>query len=202
MRNTRPWLGCTLTLALILGPAPRAAAEPPEARLVETPAAPPAPPDLMIETIVAAAAEADERAQEEALNAWFSAVNTFLASLAPPPRTEPVRVSTGWPGCRAPNVSNTDEMQALVRRAAEVYDVDPEQLVRIPGRESGWNKDVQNCSSGACGLFQHLPGYWPGRAEAVGHPGASCQDPWVNALAAAMMFKSSGFRPWAPSGPY
>lgn len=211
MRTIRHWLAFALTLSMVLGPATRAAAEPPEARVTEPLAASSAAalvahagPDLTIEMINAATAAADEsQRREQELNAWFAAVNLFLASLAPAPRVAaPARTQEGWPGCHAPNVSDTDEMRGLVRRAAEVYGVDPEQLLRIPPRESGWNKDTQNCSSGACGLFQHLPGYWPRRAEAVGYPGASCQDPWVNALAAAMMFKATGFSPWAPSGPY
>jgi len=33
-------------------------------------------------------------------------------------------------------------------------------------RESGYNEFARNTYSGAAGVFQHLPNYWPGRADA------------------------------------
>jgi len=148
------------------------------------------------ERLAAEQAEAERAAAEEAQRAQEE---LRRASIAP----QAQRRTTGrWEGCGAPMTADQGEMEAIVRWAAEQYGVSAAQLLRIPPRESGWNPDVQNCSSGACGLFQHLPQYWAGRAEAIGMPGADCRDPRANALAAAMMFASSGFRPWAPSGPY
>jgi len=162
----------------------------------------PTPPDLSIEMIQAAVAAQDESNRQAALDAFLAAMDAFLRSLTPPPPPATHKVSGGWQGCHAPMTADPDEMRAIVIRAAEQVGVDPAKLVRIPPRESGWNPDTQNCSSGACGLFQHLPSYWPGRAEEIGLPEADCRDPWANALAAAMLFKRAGYSPWAPSGPY
>lgn len=194
-----------LSLGFALGPVHPVSAEPPEARLVEPPAviaSLSSSADLLPEIISQATAQLDlERAQRD-VDAALAAIHTFLSSIKPPPPATPRAAQSRWPGCDAPNTSDLVEMQRIVTDAAHEFGVDPGQLIRIPPRESGWNAMVQNCSSGACGLFQHLPQYWAGRAEAIGSPGADCRDPVANARAAAMMFRGSRFTPWAPSGPY
>lgn len=158
------------------------------------------PTDMSLELIRDAEAAQDQAIREDALATFLIDLDAFFRSIAPPPVIH--KVSAGWVGCHAPMTHDPDEMRAIVIRAAEMVGVDPAQLVRIPGRESGWNPDTQNCTSGACGLFQHLPKYWPGRAEDAGMPGADCRDPMANALAGALLFKRSGYTPWASSGPY
>jgi hypothetical protein len=168
---------------------------------------PPAPgrQDLDVETIAQAVADHD------ATQAFLSDLGAFLQ--AQPPKVTPkpaaaasvpqAAVVSARPPCRAPMTADVDEMKSIVVWAAHEIGVDPGQLLRIPPRESGFNPDSVNCSSGACGLFQHLPQYWPGRLRAVGLPeGTPCTDPRANALVAANMFASSGFGPWYPSGPY
>jgi hypothetical protein len=53
--------------------------------------------------------------------------------------------------------------------------------------ESVGDPDATNPVSGAAGLFQHLPRYWPERAEAIGFPAATPYDPGANVAAAAWL---------------
>ena len=218
MQSIKLRLGVGLALSLVLASSHPVSAEPPEALRIGAPVAvvEAKVADLMPEMIIQRFADLDSQEREEALVEAEQARAAEEAAAAaakarqhvdPPSRiitlpTPVVSTRGPWPGCKAPNVSDLGEMQRIVTQAAGEYGVDPAQLLRIPPRESGWNADTQNCSSGACGLFQHLPGYWPGRAEAIGMPGADCRDPLANARAAAMMFSRSGFGPWYPSGPY
>ena len=65
--------------------------------------------------------------------------------------------------------------------------------------ESYGDPDVVNPASGASGLFQHMPAYWPERAAAAGFPGASIFDPEANIAGAAWLVGvsvESGLPPW------
>lgn len=65
--------------------------------------------------------------------------------------------------------------------------------------ESRFNPDARNSSSGAGGLGQHIPAYWPGRAAAAGHEGASIYDARSNAYVTAWLYLNQGARPWSAS---
>ena len=65
--------------------------------------------------------------------------------------------------------------------------------------ESFGDPAITNPSSGAAGLFQHIPRYWPERAAAVGFPDASPYDAEANIAAAAWLVRvsiDSGLAPW------
>jgi len=65
--------------------------------------------------------------------------------------------------------------------------------------ESHGDPEAANPLSGAAGLFQHIPRYWPERAAAVGFPGASPYDGEANIAAAAWLVRVSidaGLSPW------
>ena len=50
---------------------------------------------------------------------------------------------------------------------------------------------ITNTSSGAAGLFQHMPRYWPERARAIGMPEATPYDAEANVAASAWLVASS-----------
>jgi len=79
--------------------------------------------------------------------------------------------------------------------AADVVD----QALAIITCESYGDPDAVNPASGAAGLFQHLPRYWPERAAAAGFPDASPLDPEANIAAAAWLVAvsvESGLPAW------
>ena len=73
-----------------------------------------------------------------------------------------------------------------------------EQWSRIAWCESRLNPDARNTSSGAAGLFQHLPRYWPARAAASGYP-SDVFNPRTNAFVSAWLVETSGVQHWAAS---
>lgn len=70
-----------------------------------------------------------------------------------------------------------------------------EQALWVIGCESGGNPEAVNPFSGASGLFQHLPEYWPERATAAGFAGRSIFDPEANIGTAAYLFGTRD-TPW------
>ena len=74
-----------------------------------------------------------------------------------------------------------------------------DQALSIIACESHGDPEVTNPYSGAAGLFQHIPRYWPERAAASGFPGASIYDGEANIAAAAWLVRvsvDSGLKPW------
>lgn len=90
-------------------------------------------------------------------------------------------------------------VEHVVRDAADRYGVDADLYVRIVECESGMRPDAVNRKSGALGLTQQLPQYWPRRAEALGLDPALWFDPRVNAEVGAWMLATQGTAPWAES---
>lgn len=87
------------------------------------------------------------------------------------------------------------EVRALVSRFFQPADVT--KAVRIAWCESSFNPRAVNPSSGASGLFQHLPGYWEERSTAAGYPGADIFDPEANvAVAAWLVYEKGGWSHW------
>lgn len=99
---------------------------------------------------------------------------------APPPAPRPV-----------------EEWRSLVSSYFAPSDVD--KALRVISCESGGDPNAQNASSGAAGLFQHIPRYWAERAASIGLPGASIFDPVANVAAAAYLVYTEGWSPWAAS---
>jgi hypothetical protein len=87
---------------------------------------------------------------------------------------------------------------ALIIDAATARGVDPVLVGRIGACESGGRADAYN-ASGAAGFGQHLISYWPSRAAAAGHPGASPFDLAVNVDVTAWYLSVAGTSPWNPS---
>lgn len=71
----------------------------------------------------------------------------------------------------------------------------------VADRESGFYAGATNSSSGACGIYQHLPSYWPGRYRAYSAPrwgsmGPSCYNGRTNVIVGLTMAKRGGWGPW------
>jgi soluble lytic murein transglycosylase-like protein len=68
----------------------------------------------------------------------------------------------------------------------------------IMAAESGGNPTARNTTSGAAGLFQHLPKYWASRSVAAGWAGADIYDPTANVAVAAWLQREGGWGHWSP----
>lgn len=72
------------------------------------------------------------------------------------------------------------------------------QALSVMACESEGNPNATNPTSGASGLFQHLPKYWQERALAAGVPGANIYDPQANVQVAGWLFgKSNTWAHWS-----
>jgi soluble lytic murein transglycosylase-like protein len=94
-----------------------------------------------------------------------------------------------------------DAIERTIRDAAAEFGVDPNLMVAIARCESRLTPWAQNRSSGAAGLFQHIPRYYPPRATAVGYHGSQVDPlrPRQNARAAAWLLATAGTSPWRAS---
>jgi hypothetical protein len=99
------------------------------------------------------------------------------------------------------------EKQLTVAAAARRFNVAEGLLICIVNRESRWNHLARNRTSGAAGLFQQLPGYWPGRRAAYRRaiaarpalqikPRVSVFNPRANVLVSTWMIASGGLSHW------
>lgn len=89
---------------------------------------------------------------------------------------------------------------AIADAAAE-FGVDHRLLAEIIDCESGGDPSAYNRSSGASGLGQHLPRYYPDRARAVGYDDELIDPfrPRQNARVSAWLLAQQGTRPWNAS---
>lgn len=91
-----------------------------------------------------------------------------------------------------------DAVYALVTKYFQPDDV--ERAVLIVWCESRYDASAVNPTSGASGLFQHLPRFWEARSAAAGWPGAYIFDPEANtAVAAWLRYENGGWKHWNPS---
>ncbi len=76
-----------------------------------------------------------------------------------------------------------------------------DRWARVAWCESNHNPAVTNSSSGALGLYQHLPRYWPDRLARSGWEGhGEWDDGRVNAFVSAFHAREVGsLQPWRPS---
>ncbi len=83
------------------------------------------------------------------------------------------------------------QWRPLVEQHFPASEVDT--AMRVMNCETGGtgNPDSYNDSSGASGLFQHLPKYWAERSEKAGWGGADIMDPEANVAVAAWLADES-----------
>lgn len=84
-----------------------------------------------------------------------------------------------------PTGPGAEGWRPLVEEYFPAHEVD--RAIRIIACESNGDPNARNPRSGASGLFQHMPGDWPMRADSAGFPGASIFDPEANVAAAAWL---------------
>lgn len=133
-------------------------------------------------------------------NAGAVAALAFAYSGGADARLESPTVSLPEPAEAAPSattnrqigttfVRNRSLNEAQVRTVVEVFFLpeDVDRAVRLAWCESSFNPNAINSSSGASGLFQHLPEHWTDRSAAAGYPGSDIRDPEANVAVAAWM---------------
>ncbi|HKX76497.1 MAG TPA: transglycosylase family protein [Acidimicrobiia bacterium] len=112
----------------------------------------------------------------------------------PATASEPAAGEEEW----KPEIEWEPTWQDLIRMYFRPGDV--ARAIRIVKCESGGNPAAVNPSSGAAGLFQHLPRYWKARAADAGFPGASPLNVEANVAASAwLVYHGGGFAHWAAS---
>ena len=127
---------------------------------------------------------------------WRPEVPVTTTTLPAPPPTQPEPPKALSPA-PAPAPRPVEEWRSLVSAYFAPEDVD--LALRIISCESGGDPNAQNRSSGAAGLFQHIPRYWESRVANAGMPGASIFDPIANVAASAYLAYSDGWGHWAAS---
>lgn len=96
-----------------------------------------------------------------------------------------------------PTGPGAEGWRPLVEKYFPADEVD--RAIRIMQCESKGDPGARNPSSGASGLFQHMPRYWPERAAGAGFSGASVFDPEANIAAAAYLVydhPGGGWKHW------
>lgn len=125
---------------------------------------------------------------------------TTTTTSTPPPTTT-TTTTTAAPAPPPPRTNAPvppDQMYALVSSYFQPQDV--ERAVLVAWCESRYNANATNPSSGAAGLFQHIPRFWTERAAHAGFAGADIYDPMANtAVAAWLVYSNGGWKHWNAS---
>lgn len=101
-----------------------------------------------------------------------------------------------------PGVNTKHEVRKTIVCFVERWPVDLEKVLAIAERESGLNPRAVNPTSGACGVFQAIPTYWPARVAKLNqqvpgvNAGPSCFNGRSNVATHVRMMHNSGFGPW------
>ncbi len=78
---------------------------------------------------------------------------------------------------------------------------DIDQALRVMWCESRGEPTATHPTSGATGLFQHLPDFWTERSAGAGFAGRSAEDPEANVAVAGWLVERDGWRHWLASKP-
>ena len=103
---------------------------------------------------------------------------------------QPTRKRRAW----SPS-SGAEQWRSLVSAHFPESEVN-RALCVLDGESIGGNPDATNPSSGAAGLFQHLPKYWSDRSAKAGWAGADVYDPEANVAVAAWLWRTGGWSHW------
>ena len=85
-------------------------------------------------------------------------------------------------------------VETLVRRYFDETDV--VWALRVSYCESNWDAHATNPTSGAAGLFQHMPQFWVDRSARAGWTGADIFDAEANTAVAAWLYYTGGPQHW------
>lgn len=93
------------------------------------------------------------------------------------------------------------EVKATIRCGAAHFGVSVTTAMYVADRESRFRATAVNSSSGACGVFQHMPRLYPDRLKAVPFEykwlSSRCLDGRSNVLAALWTAHKYGWGPWS-----
>lgn len=96
-----------------------------------------------------------------------------------------------------------DEVKKTITCFAAKFNVSRTYAFYVANRESHFGQFATNPSSGACGVFQHIPTYFPTRLRSVAHHrskfkpfGQSCYNARDNVAAALWVVHQGGWGPW------
>lgn len=118
-------------------------------------------------------------------------------------------VKDRWHRCRFGSLEGgtgywTDrELRLTASCALRKWPADKATVWMIAERESHWGARAVNEASGACGVFQAIPTYWPGRVAKFNqqvpewNAAPSCFNGRSNVLVHIRMMSNSGFGPWS-----
>ena len=112
---------------------------------------------------------------------------------APTPTVRPTPVTS-----EAIYEPEVERWRATVVEALQEYGLEEEEktFMRVLWCESRGDPDAKNPESGASGLMQHIPSYWPDRATAAGFHKASPFDPIANIYASVWLLDLGGWSHW------
>ncbi len=140
---------------------------------------------------------------EEEMDQWFEEwIETVNDSLSPALMLEFIDMKERHPWYWAPRVTrvtwsgSVEQWRPLVTVYFPALQVNT--AMRVLNCETGGtgNPNSYNESSGASGLFQHLPKYWTERSRKAGWAGADIMDPEANVAVAAWLQRTGGWRHW------
>ena len=144
--------------------------------------------------------ETSTRTTVEALN-----VNDLIVAQAATITTTTVAYApslTAAPRATPRDYSNVPSSAAPWRGLVEAFfaPADVDRALWVIHCESTGDPNAAHGSSGAAGLFQHLPKFWEERSTKAGVTGADIFDPDSNvAVAAWLVYSGGGWRHWNPS---
>ncbi len=130
---------------------------------------------------------------------------TPTAIPTPTPAPEPTPTPAPTPTVRPTPVTSeaiyepeVERWRATVVEALQEYGLEEEEetFMRVLWCESRGDPDAKNPESGASGLMQHIPSYWPDRATAAGFHKASPFDPIANIYASVWLLDVGGWSHW------
>jgi len=119
---------------------------------------------------------------------------TTTTAPPPPPPTTVAPPTTEAPP--APVAAPAGSIEQIIYAAAAEFGVDGNLMLRIARCESNLTPSAVNSSSGALGLFQHMPQYWGGRASALGYGYDAWSDPTANSRVSAVLMRDGGPGHW------
>ncbi len=142
-----------------------------------------------------------------------------LFAQAAPPTTAPTSTSTTTPNPPTTTTTSTTmvdppptttttqpsggrltEAEALGIISLFFAAQDVELALEVSYCESRWDPGATNPSSGAAGLFQHLPRFWADRSASAGWAGANIYDAHANAAVSAwLVYEGGGWSHWTAS---
>jgi len=131
-----------------------------------------------------------------------SSTSTTTSTTSTTTTVPPTTTTTAAPAPAPKPRASAPLPPASVRSLVEAYFApqDVELAMVVAFCESRYDANATNRSSGAAGLFQHLPKFWADRTARAGWAGADIYDPQANvALAAWLVYSNGGWKHWNAS---